>query len=420
MEKKYQTIQEIKEFPSFSKYITFQDIIINTTIETTQQDFKKIEELFNEEDLDELATNCLVLSFLKEMDNGPMIQLIFEMIKKWERFRIALLRSLGCRDITYPYSKLFRTLYNKGAFTFDEIQSEATFIDGFSYMFAKEINDPDFYPEHRKLMQNDWKIFDEVMEYGFAKGTLGYALSHDDIELLEKISREPNFKPDIKIPQSYFNNICKDLLYMACFYGSKRCAKFLINLGAKFDIACLGACISGGDDEMFHEYLDKFPDASFVIHPAVWRRRDEIFDELIKKYPNYVVPIYSCVHICAYKYVYYYMENGVDPNDPRYQPALFEAAENGLLSIVRYIVEKGYPINVRSDQKETALHAAVYYSRKEVVKYLVEHGIDINAYGVGDKELTALDVAKRNEFNGIAKYLEQHGAVSIVDLQKQK
>ena len=414
--KKYQKISEVKDFGHFERFIKFQDILVNATMETIDEDFNKILEIFKEEDSDELATNTLVLSFLQERKTTALIEIAYKLCLKWERFKAALLYSLGCRDITYPYTKLFRTLYYKGIYTLEDLQTEATFITGFNYMFAKEIDSPETYPEHMELMKDNWKSFDEVMEYGFEKNSIAYAITYDDVELLEKLSQQPNFSPTMKVAQSYYNTACKPLLYMAVFYNSRKCQKFLMDRGAEFDVECLGASISGGDDDLFHKYIDKFPNAGKILNNAVWRRRDEIFDELIERYPNEIVPVQACAHVVAYKYVYFFTENGADPSDPKYEPTLFQASKNGLLSVVQYLVEKGFDINVRTWQQETALHAAVRFSRKEVIKYLVEHGIDVNAYGTDDARETAYDIAESFGYNDIASYLKEHGGLSIQDI----
>ncbi|ELR14632.1 ankyrin repeat-containing protein [Acanthamoeba castellanii str. Neff] len=64
------------------------------------------------------------------------------------------------------------------------------------------------------------------------------------------------------------------------------------------------------------------------------------------------------------------IESGLD------QRALQRArlAFKGQLEVVKMLLDKGCPVDIRNAQKETALTLAVMYNRAETVKYLLEKG----------------------------------------------
>lgn len=71
------------------------------------------------------------------------------------------------------------------------------------------------------------------------------------------------------------------------------------------------------------------------------------------------------------------IESGLDPNAPCNELGWFPlhcAAFKGQLEVVKMLLDKGCPVDIRNAQKETALTLAVMYNRAETVKYLLEKG----------------------------------------------
>ncbi len=63
-----------------------------------------------------------------------------------------------------------------------------------------------------------------------------------------------------------------------------------------------------------------------------------------------------------------------DFSDP--DSMLISAAKKGDVQLLRFALAKGAYINAADDKGGTALHWAVYYGHKEVVKILLMHGAD--------------------------------------------
>ena len=79
---------------------------------------------------------------------------------------------------------------------------------------------------------------------------------------------------------------------------------------------------------------------------------------------------------------------------------LFEAAEHGFLSLVKYAVDQGASIHFQSDY---VLVLASRYGHLDVVKYLVEQGADINTF-----DNLALRMAIQNNHHEVVKYLSNY------------
>jgi len=77
------------------------------------------------------------------------------------------------------------------------------------------------------------------------------------------------------------------------------------------------------------------------------------------------------------------------------------SAGDGLIEIVKYLVEKGADVHVNNDE---ALKFASFKGRLEVVKYLVENGADVHIYDY------ALRYASIKGHFEIVRYLVENGA----------
>lgn len=113
------------------------------------------------------------------------------------------------------------------------------------------------------------------------------------------------------------------------------------------------------------------------------------------------------------------LKNGVDINytDGRSETALHEAADEGHLEVVKYLVEgcvkdgsreKGADIRIRDSKGRTALWQAVDEGREDVVKYLISKGADVNIKS--KKGIPLLQEAVLEKKLSVVKMLVENGA----------
>ncbi|KAN0133848.1 Ankyrin repeat-containing domain protein [Lactarius tabidus] len=102
-------------------------------------------------------------------------------------------------------------------------------------------------------------------------------------------------------------------------------------------------------------------------------------------------------------------KSGEEVNTPeKEQPSLYTASENGLLDIVRYLIDGGSDVNATYRNRMTALHAASYKGKLEVAKLLIERGADVDLRSRAG--WTALHYALRETHLEVARLLLDHGA----------
>lgn len=86
---------------------------------------------------------------------------------------------------------------------------------------------------------------------------------------------------------------------------------------------------------------------------------------------------------------------------------LGEAALNGNLEIVKYLVENYDPrLNVQNDNHNTPLIVATYFNHPKVVAFLLDKGADASIKGGGGK--TALEWAEKANFQEVIKTIKEH------------
>ena len=67
-------------------------------------------------------------------------------------------------------------------------------------------------------------------------------------------------------------------------------------------------------------------------------------------------------------------------NNKAFYPLIFYATPKNSIEIIKLLLAKGVDINERLyTTDETALHHAIYYSKKELIEFLILNGADINA-----------------------------------------
>ena len=97
-----------------------------------------------------------------------------------------------------------------------------------------------------------------------------------------------------------------------------------------------------------------------------------------------------------------------EPSD--FEPNLFEAAKQGKISSVQYLIEKnGVDPSSKSNYWQTPLHPAAQEGHLTIVRYLVEkHNVDVNDHNSGENT-PLCDAAYNNHFD-VVKYLVENGA----------
>ncbi|GMU52170.1 MAG: hypothetical protein AMXMBFR33_13160 [Candidatus Xenobia bacterium] len=104
----------------------------------------------------------------------------------------------------------------------------------------------------------------------------------------------------------------------------------------------------------------------------------------------------------------------VDCRDDEGETALMEAAEEGHLEVVRWLLEQGARPNLHDDEGETALIEAAEEGRRDVVALLLDWGAFINAHN--HRGRTALmEAVTEGHTEVVALLLQRGAAVGLVD-----
>ena len=88
--------------------------------------------------------------------------------------------------------------------------------------------------------------------------------------------------------------------------------------------------------------------------------------------------------------------------------ALWAAAANGHLAVVRLLIEQNAEVDARTSTNSTPLRAAAFDGRLDIVRCLVENGADVNACTIFRN--TPLMIACYNGHIDVASYLVENGA----------
>ncbi|XP_063309684.1 ankyrin repeat and death domain-containing protein 1B [Pelobates fuscus] len=96
--------------------------------------------------------------------------------------------------------------------------------------------------------------------------------------------------------------------------------------------------------------------------------------------------------------------------------ALHIAAENGCISLIRFLIENNIDMNPKPDDKNPPLHLAILKDHMPIVDVLLESGYNFNA--INSRQQTALHlVAENNNIDLVEKLLKIGCDLTIVDKQ---
>ena len=97
----------------------------------------------------------------------------------------------------------------------------------------------------------------------------------------------------------------------------------------------------------------------------------------------------------------------VEATDKYGQRALIAAAANGHAAIVKLLIRNGADVNGKDKKDRVALHFAAGRGHTEAARALLEQEADVNAKT--EEGHTPLDIALRNDNQGVAALLRKHG-----------
>lgn len=111
------------------------------------------------------------------------------------------------------------------------------------------------------------------------------------------------------------------------------------------------------------------------------------------------------------------IESGASVNDGNINgtTALMRAVMGNDFDAVSYLIGRGAQVNLKNQYSNTALIFAAKNGNVKMIKLLLDHGADINVIGNG---ITAIDIARENNYFEVVKLLESKGAKTYDELVK--
>ena len=403
------------------KFVFLLDLLKKLTNENIEETLSEIRHNYSQEDYDEVAANLVFATKQPVYDEYLAGVITYKLCIAWKLFNLSVLHVFGSMENILPFARYIRDLYNYGIWTFEEVKESLSEIPGYQIIFAKEISikcpqDDDFDILIKDYKMNNWYLYDDIMKNGFPSQSLGLAIKKDDIDSFHSFCSSNDFDYNQKIGEEYFGPCQKTLISTAAFYGSLKCFKFLILNKAKLDLTTSEAAVQGGNLEIIKICQNEGCDTSNFLRSAVIAHRDDIFEWIIETIQCEQASLFDCVKTVNYRALLYYLqEKNMSPNES--SPICF-AAQMGIQSMCRALVENGDPMTDTEGAGYTALHLAVKNQHFYVVTYLVTNRIDVNKLSMDKK--SPFDLAVQANNDEIVSYLDYNNAKPSRQLLKRK
>jgi len=275
-----------------------------------------------------------------------------------EVFRVKFLKEAidNCPVLTYH-------LFKKGIYDFDEIKSLLDQGIGSKsiYYYYKEIKNFEEYLKKQQIpfrfeeaILQDMGSLDTLITYGYLPSTAEYCMKYDDYEsfisiLTKKVnSYEENAKWSpfewSKKPEAL------DYLSFSGFFGSIHCFKHLLVNGYKLNDITSSIVVCSGNTDLFH--LCNRENNEFSYHFLLSS---------------------SFAHMPILRFLF---EKGgpVNMRNDDLESPLHYASGEGHLCVVKFLIENGAALDIQNNSGETPLHKAIFNGHHIIVELLLIHG----------------------------------------------
>ena len=325
------------------------------------------------------------------------------------------------REILYTYAKglFLRSLYQAEVFNLDEIRQKCKLDISQYFFFAPELDIPkeaeeirSFGPVYTRLgilRRDNWQLYKELLENGYEKNTLRYALKFDDVNFLEEATKALDWTYSKRLfPSPFEPSSTMSLLSFAARHGSMKCFNFLLEKGMKIDQEVVDSAIASGNMELFSLMRTKTNQFRRALVTASRYYHIDIADWLLLNTETSDVFLDNLIESGNYRIVTYF----ASPADISYSigtwTPLSRAAVNGFLSLCIFFMANGAQVNPMKSDAFTPLHAAAQSGYLEVCRYFLSNGANINPKD--DNNNSPLYLAAQKNNYQIVDYLLSKGA----------
>ena len=291
---------------------------------------------------------------------------------------------------------LLRMLFDKGIFRREEIEQKCLTDERLYWFFAPEFGIPNrllkkknIFRKIQKKMEeykkNDWNLYKKVIYDGYEEGTMGYAIKNDDVELFQKLSQRPGFSYDESVEMSPFEQQDSKgqeavetlpIKNAIALYGAVKIYQFVTNKDGLIivDDAIIEQIVYGKSNIIFSNTLsgtDKWKEVMGFVNQFH-------FFYLYENFKDNTHDVTAEDALEAYNYIAFSHLIKRTKNDAL--PFIHIAARNGMLSVVKYLIEsKGEEVDKKATNELTPLHLAAENGFSDMCMYLLDKGADINA-----------------------------------------
>ena len=207
-----------------------------------------------------------------------------------------------------------------------------------------------YFDRFDELIDHNFRILKELIDYGVEKSTIGYSLLIDDVEAVEKYCTSADHSVNELIPENPFTpwkfvQWSPTLTEFAAFYGSLQCVRWLLDHNSKRAFLTQFA-VAGGNWKIIQYCSQQNIAFHCCLRLAAFFRRIDVF--------NYIVPKLESFRLK--KEVNYAMCRAVEVDDIR---------------MFRLCIETGALVNFADENNETPLFIAAQHGNKHLLQYIL-------------------------------------------------
>ena len=444
----------VEYFDDLKIYITLQKWLKNLTTDNLSDIVKSISNsIFAEEkNLNVLCNEICYIATIRLNRVSILAELIAELtncenINK-RNFLDIMMTNLFDFDIPNLVFLLYKKKLIKGSEIYERVKSLKAQLFFKEETLSKELSEDLIMYLGKKYMEKEEEI-DQLREFCWVKDSIGYAIKFDDINLLQKLTRQKGFDFQQQIKWSPFesqdvdiqvepekpkslvrpteeeeeeeDNNANDggevsdlpkvsLIDLAAYFGSVNCFEYLKNNGSKITEFTMKFAVAGTNLSIIKSCENLLNPSLMKI--AIHYHADELI-QIIYKDSDPCITFQDALSYHNYTALNYLLQKKKDINEltefgSRSISALIIAITNCRTDLVEILTKYGADVNLPDTSGTFPIHYAVKCNSLETMRLLIKLGANIEERD--KKGFTPLHDAvvyhRRNDYSLIKELLD--------------
>lgn len=282
--------------------------------------------------------------------------------------------------------KISRLLFQAGLINVNDILEYGNQYPDIFFWFPLEIGIPVvcrsskyfkyIVQNFKHYKENDYKVYRELLEYGYELGTPELAIKNDSINELVFLSSSPGFDFNCDVPPNGFNTRDRmNYIQLSAFYGSEHSFKFLILNGCEVNLKVARCSVIGGNLGIVRLCEQNGCTFEDCLDSAIIAHRNDIFDWIISTKKSNKPSLSVALDYLGYKALTTFEREDIEEFN-RDNKVVWQICDTTSTSIAKFFINNGFDFIKEINNSD--LVKSMHYGAIDFISFILDSGYNIN------------------------------------------